>query len=122
MSEAVVDLLEVVEIDGEQRDIASAAACVRQRALEPEREAAPVEAPGGRIRVDQRRELRAELVERRADRGHGVGVRVTLDVVLAAEVALARVLEQRGEHAQPTLAPLMQQEAHRRERDEAAER
>ena len=69
VAESIVDLLEVIEIDGEERDVAVPATRVGDGALHLNGEAAAIEAARRGVRVDERRELGAQLVERGTDRG-----------------------------------------------------
>ena len=97
VSPAVVDVLEVVDVEREQRDVLARARRARELALELLLEPAAVEASAQRIGEHEIRELRAHAVVGASDHRHAVGARLAREIELLAEVALLRALEQRRE-------------------------
>src|SRR5690348_7199600 len=102
MAERVVDVLEVVYVDCEERDLAAEARRRAHRLIEHLLQAAAVETARERIGQHHRRELGAQLIVRAAQQRDAVGLYATLLDERARQVTALRAreqIDQRGEAA-----------------------
>src|SRR5687768_2489185 len=99
----VVDLLEDVDVDGDEGEARPLASGTSDLTLELLLEATPVETSAEGIGEHHLRELGAQPVVRATEVRDAVGAAIRLDVVRRREVALFGVLEQARETREPTL-------------------
>ena len=120
MARRIVDRLEVIDVDREQRHLATAARRRSHRLLEHLIEPAAIQAAGERIGVHHRRELGPQMVVRVTERGDTVRLAILLFDERAREVTALRGREQIDEHRETTVGARVQR--HSVQRDEQIDR